>query len=312
MRTVAFTGMTNTARNQGKIGTLGSTLVDCAKRLGYQIVDPDADADVVFAVIYSPCSFASVYAPRTLYSIGRAVQNGKIVIPYLDDWNLKASKNVFNTQKYTRQRAVQLHHKNPELLDVHERVTAQIYLATAKYLAPRFNTGGDLQKFWDQQIICVDPSNFAPLYSTVRVPKNPWWVLGSLREYKVVSEWPIRRFGNWKAHQRITESELHIEYCAAYGVLSPTYYHAGSGWWRMRYTMSARAGTVLCGTKRSLDDTMFGGSGGPYDFGIADIEAMTDSKLQDIAAEQARVFWECTTPAKQYIDTIRGIMEVGL
>ena len=62
--------------------------------------------------------------------------------------------------------------------------------------------------------------------------------------------WPVDRFGWAAGKQPKLMSERHVgeAYASSWGVLSPPYYHGGSGWCRARYVQAAAVGAVLlCG-----------------------------------------------------------------
>jgi hypothetical protein len=98
-----------------------------------------------------------------------------------------------------------------------------------------------------------DPS---PYYRPPEIPRLAKrarrWVLAALSDHDrwlagVAPTWPVDRYGRKSAGQtRVTEAELLARvYPAAWGIIAPPYWHAGSGWWRARYQHAIAAGSVV-------------------------------------------------------------------
>jgi hypothetical protein len=118
------------------------------------------------------------------------------------------------------------------------------------------------------------------------------WVLGALMPHdtwleKKNPKWPVEIVGSRKLIRKMggqrfgTEQEVLEFYNKYWGIMSPPYMHAGSGWWRSRFIYSAHIGSVLVTDK---------GEGSPlgdaYKLTITDVEAMTPVELA--AAAQAQ------------------------
>jgi hypothetical protein len=123
--------------------------------------------------------------------------------------------------------------------------------------------------------------------------KQRSWVLGALMPHdtwleKKKPEWPVEIIGSRKLIRKFGGQRLDSEedvlafYNNYWGILSPPYPHAGSGWWRSRFMYSARVRSVLVTDK---------GEGAPlgsaYKLTIKDVEAMSDSELANAATAQA-------------------------
>ena len=144
----------------------------------------------------------------------------------------------------------------------------------------------------------LDPSS--TIYELIRAhePVDPaekqrQWVLGALMPHDAWVEknqfsWPMSYVGSRKmvrvyGGQRFkTESDVIAHYNQHWGILSPPYPHAGSGWWRSRFMYAARVRSVL------VADKCEGCSiGDAYRYTVADVEKMSTTQLADLAEQQA-------------------------
>lgn len=146
-------------------------------------------------------------------------------------------------------------------------------------------------------IEALDPtSTVVPTLSPV-VPLNPTvkkrsWVLGALMPHDTWLEkknltWPVEIVGSRKLIRKLggqrfdTEKDVLEFYNQHWGILSPPYPHAGSGWWRSRFLYAAHVGSILVTDKGEGDPL-----GAAYKLTIADVEKMSDLEL--IAAVEAQ------------------------
>lgn len=147
-------------------------------------------------------------------------------------------------------------------------------------------------------IEALDPSStiYDILSSSEPLPpseKSRSWVLGALMPHdtwleKKSPEWPVEIVGSRKLIKKFGGQRLDSEedvlafYNQHWGILSPPYPHAGSGWWRSRFMYAARVRSILVTDK---------GEGAPlgdaYKLTIKQVEAMSDAGLAEAAAAQA-------------------------
>lgn len=84
-----------------------------------------------------------------------------------------------------------------------------------------------------------------------------------------------------KASVRLKEPELIQQYSESWGVLSPPYWHVGSGWWRNRFVYAAYAGSIVAGDPRE---------GAPcdpsYTYPVQMIEQFSNAQLRALADQQ--------------------------
>lgn len=144
----------------------------------------------------------------------------------------------------------------------------------------------------------LDPSStiyplIAPHSPLPASEKERKWMLGALMPHdtwveKKDFDWPVEYMGAKgmvKKHggERVkTESEVIERYNKVWGILSPPYPHSGSGWWRSRFMYAAKIGSVLV-CDRGEGDVL----GSPYKVRMRQVEAMSDSELEQLAADQA-------------------------
>lgn len=122
--------------------------------------------------------------------------------------------------------------------------------------------------------------------------KKKAWVLGALMPHDTWLEkksptWPVEIVGSRKlvkkfgGHRFSTEQEVLEFYNQHWGILSPPYPHAGSGWWRSRFLYAAHVGSILVTDKGEGDPL-----GDAYKLKITDVEKMSDGELRAAAEAQ--------------------------
>ena len=122
--------------------------------------------------------------------------------------------------------------------------------------------------------------------------KERKWVLGALMPHDTWLErkkpdWPVEIIGSRKlikkfGGQRLdSEADVLAFYNDYWGILSPPYPHAGSGWWRSRFMYAAKVGSILVTDKGEGNPL-----GKPYKLTIKEVEAMSDAELAEAATAQ--------------------------
>jgi len=182
----------------------------------------------------------------------------------------------------------------------------QLVEAARDLIAPRWEAGMvpvcPMYAFGDRSIVrkrmpnelgpieALDPtSTVVPTLSPV-TPLNPAlkkraWVLGALMPHDTWLEkknltWPVEIVGSRKLIRKLggqrfdTEQDVLEFYNQHWGILSPPYPHAGSGWWRSRFLYAAHVGSILVTDKGEGDPL-----GDAYKLKIADVEKMSDADL---------------------------------
>lgn len=147
-------------------------------------------------------------------------------------------------------------------------------------------------------IEALDPSStiyplIAPHTPLPPEEKKRGWILGALMPHdawvdKREWQWPIEYLGarnviRKHGGERVkTESDVLDRYNQYWGILSPPYPHAGSGWWRSRFMYAAKVGSVLV-----CDKGEGAPLGTPYKYTASQVENMSDGDLAWLAQEQA-------------------------
>ncbi len=145
--------------------------------------------------------------------------------------------------------------------------------------------------------------------------KKREWVLGALMPHDTWVEktrftWPLSYVGSRKmirtyGGQRFkTESDVIDHYNQHWGILSPPYPHAGSGWWRSRFIYSARVRSVLVADKGEGDPI-----GSAYKVRIADVERMSTDELAALAEEQALQLRPWMPTPEMFTEHVNRIVE---
>ena len=103
------------------------------------------------------------------------------------------------------------------------------------------------------------------------------------------AKWPIYKFGSLsKKQQRLTETEMVQMFQRHWGILMPGYYHAGSGWWRVRPQQVADVSSILLGEDKEV--ALFGPS--YLNLTCDKIENMTEKQREELAAAQTVEYYK--------------------
>jgi hypothetical protein len=146
-------------------------------------------------------------------------------------------------------------------------------------------------------IEALDPTStiiptLQPVIAKPAAEKKRAWVLGALMPHdtwleRKSPEWPVEIVGSRKLIKKLggqrfdTEQDVLEFYNHHWGILSPPYPHAGSGWWRSRFLYAAHVGSILVTDKGEGDPL-----GDAYKLKITDVEKMSDSELAAAALAQ--------------------------
>jgi hypothetical protein len=140
-----------------------------------------------------------------------------------------------------------------------------------------------------------DPSCYQPEFDLDGyTAKQRRWILASLPDQsgwvrKLPTTWPVEIYGHKNSGRpRMEEIEIVRRYASSWGVLSPKYKHAGSGWWRSRFKYAVDAGAIMLADPVEVD-----GLGAPYSTAMGalrTIEEFDEKKLRTVAELQADCF----------------------
>jgi hypothetical protein len=288
--------------------------------LGYDVdwrpVMPGEDLSMYDIVICSLQSTGSMTA-KYIYGLYWALTSHPKVILSCDDWMINQmtahAKTCMNRPDIFWRTAGLLGSREPFKKDA-LKYEKQIHdycaivangLDTRPLLLPNLGNG-DLSKLKlpSKKVISYDPTPFIvryPAYPFNRDRRWRVWVSANLSQNGILKKmgltWPYREFGNLKTKQpRLPEHEIATLYGESWGVINIERDHAGSGWYRVRFIISADQGSILL-CSSPLDAATLGE---PYEFVTANyhkIEEYGNAKLEAIAtAQRERLYSVLATP----------------
>jgi hypothetical protein len=149
---------------------------------------------------------------------------------------------------------------------------------------------------------------------TPEYPKERVWMLGALMPHdtwiqKKDFDWPLEYMGakgmvkKYGGERVKTESDVLERYNRVWGILSPPYPHAGSGWWRSRFMYSAKVGSILVCDKGEGDCL-----GPAHRVTMKQVEAMSDDALKECAAQQAAELRPYMPTKESFVDHCESIV----
>lgn len=302
---ILITGFTGLQANAGS-GQLGiisniSSIARALEDLGHEVtwrpVEPGESLDEFEKCIVSingVASWVSPYALGGLYVIGKR----KDAIFTVDDWQANKAwcggpekeGNVVWNPKLNRA-GHEGAFNDPAIKSVIDEAVFELcYKHHRKMLIPTLpNPDLELLGFGAHNAVAYDPSSYMNIYeyNICFEEKQSRWVCASLADKpswfkRQRFTWPIDHYGIRKLGQpRVPEAQLAQIYSDAWGIISPAHPHAGSGWFRVRFYMAAKAGSIIfCSPEegRPLGDA--------YVNTASAIEAMSSSELLDLAKYQ--------------------------
>jgi hypothetical protein len=151
----------------------------------------------------------------------------------------------------------------------------------------------------------------------VPADEDKWgaWVIGILSDQRkwidsLNLQWPLAHRGGKasKAEEGMPEPELVQMYANSWGVLGVPYWHAGSGWLRIRHHHAAQVGSIYVTQSPELSFIS-----DAYDVKAVDVEKMSIPQLRELADAQ-RSAWFGRLPSRDDVATRIGEhfdMEIG-
>jgi hypothetical protein len=148
--------------------------------------------------------------------------------------------------------------------------------------------------------------------------KERKWVLGALMPHdtwleRKKPEWPVEIIGSRKLIKKFGGQRLDSEadvlsfYNDYWGILSPPYPHAGSGWWRSRVMYSAKICSIIFTDKGEGNPL-----GRPYKLTIKEVEAMSDAGLAEAAKAQGDALRPHMPPYSAFVEHCNRIVNRAL
>jgi len=259
--------------------------------------------------------FIGVYAPHAIKLLSRALRGTlKVVVSY-DDWQIAP---ILGSLRSLKPRIDKILDENPfgwkdisqVRLDRHNLVQDINDLCDGDWdlpsLVPAWD-GGDLSLLSLptklSRAVCYSPNAyFRDYYQPADRPESktdyaetasPCWTLAALHDHgtwlkKQNLTWPVHQFGKKKAGQeKLPESEIFQIYYRSSGILSPSYKHAGSGWWRARYGFAADCLVPIAGNP---DEAAMLGEA--YNLKPDELETLSHSELVELAEYQRAAYYD--------------------
>ena len=178
------------------------------------------------------------------------------------------------------------------------------------------------------RVVPFDPQRIVDYHETKWLPdaqRAKRWVVASLQEH---DKWVARQPISWdvlklganpklpggvpikgQQNQVIPEERVCQIYAESWGVLSPEYDSAGSGYWRTRWFQAMEAGAILWPGEK--DAAGFGG--GPLVMPSPDVvESLSMAALKDVAAQQGARIWDTSWDEERVYASLQGVVEHGL
>lgn len=337
---VLMTGYTaqhiGSTRKLVKYGAVADLFADILRAGGCEVEHrrtlPDEDLseyDLIICGQIALAALGSTYAYGALDAIARARQNGCGLMFYIDDWQVHNIITSLKTICKDSNRLVResLGTARADLGWARENVDRIFPVAEALLnrpwpitLVPKFTWGDGLMvtKGLDsREWVWTDLSPFAEDFET-QIPhdddREVQWVLGVLSDQRKWVEkmklgWPVHYVGSRKskADQVLSEKDLVDLYANSWGVLSPKYPHAGSGWWRNRFVYTARTKSIML-----ADPAEVAPLGGPFLLKASEIEAMNKQQLRELANAQADRFFETQASKEEVIATVMAAVHKAI
>jgi hypothetical protein len=326
-----------------KYGTVIDLFVRALRHAGvevdHRVVDPEEsldDYDALWLGISPLHSMSSRYHFGALDALVRAKKMGLPRVYWIDDWQTHLLEAGYKTLLKTPTRMIKddkLHdtryaidwaREKPEHLDITiEGMKILRHDPWPLTFAP-FYTWGDhmsvfksLPQITSENLVTVDPSMYADAYEIRPLPDNQrdrQWVLGILSNQlewaaTLRTQWPLDLIGGRasRAEQKMKESELIQHYSEKWGVLSPPYWHIGSGWWRNRFVYSAYAGCIIAGDPRE---------GAPcsaaYTYPPEAVEDWSNEQLRQLADWQKRDLVSQMMTRAEVQETLKSTFEKAI
>lgn len=300
-----------------------SSLIKCLEDMGFEvdqravsILEDLSSYDKIICFIHSPKAFC-----QQLFTGLYAAQYNDKVIYAIDDWqcdqilgSIKTFKNFFEptTSDSTCEYVMSLQQNDytlRQILDKKEMFVNALYKISSgqnKLLVTAFNNGDvKLLKTGFSNVFAYNPNPYhenRTLFNnflrggdeefSVNNKKNEWnfasLVQGKTKKWLDKQEftWPVNCFGSKRGiHKcvRLKEGDMCQVFAEQWGSLMPSYYHAGSGWWRARPLQIADVGSVLV-TQSDKEAIIYGDAYTGLSASI--VEGMSEESLRALAKRQ--------------------------
>lgn len=315
------------------IDLMRDALVDAGCTVEHRRMIPDEPLDDIDCLIIGQIplhAMGATYAYGALDAIRRAKSAKTGMIWLIDDWQIgnlgsgvrtickgphRLVKELFRTCRKDWDWATE--HLD-ELMTVVQAMKDRPWPPT---IMPKFAWGDPttlVKPLNSREFIYVDPSAYATEYPTVIPPDSERygaWVLGILSDQRewinsLGLGWPVSYIGSKKskAPEPMKEVDLVQRYAQCWGVLSPPYNHAGSGWWRNRFVYTARTRGIMLADEKEVAPI-----GDAYRIKASEVEGLNTQQLRELADAQwsQLMAWQWSKEQVQSVlmDAVRRAVE---
>lgn len=315
---ILITGFTNQHTGKGtrlKYDPVAQLFARAIVAAGYNVEHrptvPEEDLtkfDLIFMGVSSLSSITAGYSYGALWAIGEAKKHNLPILFFIDDWKMHGIQGnavglLNKPETITKPFFEGRHHYDWATENV-DKVAAGLEVLSTDW----FDTVMPLYKNGDHDlfkpkmpegtnIIAIDPTDFYTQYDVKQVlsiEKKNQWVFGILSDQQKWLEkldlgWELAHRGSKASKAEaggMPESELVQMYSDSWGVLSCPYWHAGSGWLRIRHDHAASVGSILVSQSKELSFISEA-----YDVTVKEVEAMTLNQKGEVAYEQAKAWY---------------------
>ena len=163
------------------------------------------------------------------------------------------------------------------------------------------------------EIIRLDPSYIAVDIVTAapRADESSWqWGLAALGDHSEWLEkqglpfkWGVESIGHRTNRKVKTEYDVVEFYSSCSGILSPSYYHAGSGWWRSRFVYAAGLRLPIYAA-----DGEAAPLGDAYDITPHEVESMSHFARTQLAQSQFETIWPKLSTRDEFTNQVRFML----
>ena len=319
---ILITGFTNQHTGKGtrlKYDPVAKLFARAIEHAGYEVehrpVVPEEDLsgfDLIFMGVSSLSSITAGYSYGALWAIGEAKANNLPILFYIDDWKMHGIQGnavalLNKPETITKPFFEGRQHFDWAKENV-DKVKAGLEVLASDWfdvVMPLYKNGEhDLFKPKMPEgtnIIAIDPTDFYTEYD-IEIPddeaRENSWVFGILSDQqnwlkKLDLGWDLAHRGSKASKAEaggMPETDLVQMYANSWGVLSCPYWHAGSGWLRIRHEHAAFTGSILVSQSKELSFIS-----DAYDVTVKDVESMTNDEKRVIADRQRHAWYKNKT-----------------
>lgn len=333
---------TNKSRTIQKID-VPESVVNTLTMLGHEVhwrptkVGEDLSGyDLIWTNYAGIMSFQAPYALGALWSIHEAWRLHRPHVLFFDDWQVRVTlsharsfANLANKQLNKTIQGNHIYHDweaglqyEAEFISVARRVGNMAYEDTAPgsvALCPMYAWGRHdfvrrklLAGVHEMAFAFIDPTPTIFLAKDlIRNNKSDAHALAALMPHdKWVNEklrptWPVNYYGSrkLKAPRLKTERDVQQAYANHWGILSPPYPQAGSGWWRSRFLYGAHVGSVVI-----CDPAECAPLPG-YHVSVGELETASDVQRFEMWQRQRDAFLPRCWSVKDWVGGVANVLE---